>query len=87
MKIVDEKTGNDLKAKIIFSFVCPKDKKKYVVFDFKKSIYNQTSTYSNLNILEITKEESNAIYVSEIQDSDWENVKYTLQNEILANLK
>ena len=86
MKIIDEKTGNDLKAKIIFSFVSS-NKKKYVVFDFKKNIYNQTSTYCNLNILEITKEESNAICVSEIQDSDWENVKYTLQNEILSNLK
>ena len=87
MIVIDEKTGNPLDIKIIFSFICPKTQKKYVAFDFQKNIFDKNSSYNNLDILEIKEIKNNTVYVSEIQDSDWENVKYTLQHEIFSNIK
>lgn len=87
MTIIEKKTGNPLDIKIIFSFVCPKTKRKYVAFDFQKNIFDKNSSYNNLDLLEITKEESNVIYVSEIRDSEWDNVKHALQHEIFSNIK
>ena len=86
MTIIDQKTNNLLNIKIIFSFTCPKTKKKYVAFDFQNSVFSNTSSYDNLDILEIIKEESNKIYVSEIEDSEWENVKHALQYDIFSNI-
>ncbi len=86
MTIIDQKTGNPLNMKIVFSFVCPQTKRKYIAFDFQKNIFDKNSSYNNLDLLEITKEESNTIYVSEIEDSEWNNVKHALQYEIFSNL-
>lgn len=87
MIVIDEKTGNSLDIKIVFSFICSKNQKKYIAFDFNKNIFDKNSSYNNLDILEITKEESNIIYVSEIEDNEWDNVKYALQHQIFANIK
>ena len=87
MTIINQKTGNPINIKIVFSFVCPKNKKKYIAFDSQKNIFDKNSSYNNLDLLEITKEESKTIYVSEIEDSEWDIVKYSLQHEIFSNIK
>lgn len=87
MIVIDEKTGNSLDIKIVFSFICSKNQKKYIAFDFNKNIFDKNSSYNNLDILEITEEKNNTVYVSEIKDSDWESVKNTLQHEIFSNIK
>lgn len=86
MKVIDAKTGNFLEMNLVFSFICPKTKRKYVALDFQKAIFEKNSSYNNLDILEITKEDVNKIYVSEIEDSEWENVKHALQYDIFSNL-
>ena len=87
MNIVDKKTGKALDINIVFSFVCPKNKKKYIAFDFQKHIFDKNSTYNNLDILEVSRESANIIEVSEINDSEWNDVKYSLQHEIFSNIK
>ena len=87
MKVINQKNGKSLNLKIIFSFICPKTKKKYVVFDLPQNIFDKNSPYNHLNLLEISKEESNSIYVSEIKDSEWNIIKHTLQHEIFSNIK
>lgn len=87
MKIIDKKTGNILNMKVIFSFICPKNKKKYVALDYQKNVFEKNSSYNNLDLLEIIKEDSNTIYVTEIEDNDWNDVKSSLQHEIFSNLK
>ena len=86
MIIIDEKTGNQLDIKIVFSFIDRKSQKKYIAFDFQKNIFNNNVFLNDLNLLEVIAEKSNTIYVSEIADEDWESVKSTLQNEILSNI-
>ena len=87
MKIIDQKTGNSLDIKVVFSFICPKNKKKYVALDFQKNVFDKNSLYNNLDIIEITKEESNMLYISEVKDSEWDDVKNALQHEIFSNIK
>ena len=87
MKVIDQKTGNSLDMKIVFAFTCPKTKRKYVALDFKKEIFDKNSSYNNLDILEITREEVNKLYVSEIEDGEWDNVKSALQYEIFSNIR
>ena len=87
MTIIDAKTNKILDIEIVFSFICPNTKRKYVAFDFQKNIFEKNSSYNNLDILEITKEESNLIYVSEIEDNEWDNVKHALQYQIFSNIK
>ena len=86
MKVIDTKTGNFLEMKLVFSFICPKTKRKYVALDFQKEIFEKNSSYNNLDILEIVKEDANKIYVSEIEDTEWDNVKHALQYDIFSNL-
>lgn len=86
LKVID-KTGNSVNIELVFSFHCKKTKKNYVALDYKKNIFQPNSSYNNLDLLEIVKEEANTIYVSEIEESEWEDVKYALQYEIFSNIK
>ena len=86
IKVIDT-NGNSLDIELVFSFNCPKTKKNYVALDYKKNIFQANSSYNNLDLMEIIKEESHTIYVSEIVDTEWEDVKYALQYEIFANIK
>lgn len=85
IRILDNK-GILVEANFIFSFHCTDTKKNYVALDYQKQVFDKTSTYNNLDILEISKEENNTIYIADIPDSDWEKVKYALQNDVFANI-
>ena len=84
---VMDKSGNSLEVDLVFAFYCKKTNKNYVALDYKKNVFEKNSSYNNLDLLEIVKEDKKAIYVSEIKDSEWDDVKYALQYEIFSNIK
>lgn len=84
---VIDKSYRILEADVVFSFYCKKTKKNYIALNYKKDIFEKNSIYNNLDLLEITKEEKNIIHVSEIESSEWDDVKYALQYQIFSNIK
>lgn len=86
INIID-KSGNSLDIELVFAFHCKKTGKNYVALDYKKNVFEKNSSYNNLDILEVISEKSNTIHVSEIEETEWEDVKYALQYEIFSNIK
>lgn len=84
---VIDKSGNYLDVDLVFAFHCKKTKKNYVALDYKKNVFEKNSSYNNLDLMEIVREEAKTIYISEIEDSEWEDVKYALQYEIFSSIK
>ena len=84
--IIDN-NGNIIDAEFILSFHCKSTLKNYIVIDNKNKIFEKNSKYNNLDILEITKESASEIFVSNIPDSDWNEVKYSILNEIFSSFK
>ena len=76
----------ELSVELIFSFFCKETQKSYVAVDNKKKLFEDNSTYNNLDILEIKKQDSKHVLVSNIPESDWEAVKKALQYEVFAAL-
>ncbi len=85
LKIFDNH-GNLIDAEIVFAFNCKTNQKNYIALNFKKNIFEDTSRYNNLDIVEITKEKSNTIEVSDIPEKDWEDVKQALQNDVFSKI-
>ncbi len=71
---------------LIFSFTCQENGKNYVAINNHDDIFEQTSRYANLDILEIIKETGNTIYVSDIPDDEWDLVKKALQFKVFAKM-
>lgn len=84
--IKDEK-GNTIHADVVAVFTCAKNNKEYVALNNGDLVFSQDSSYNNLDILEIIKEENNTFFVSNIPDNEWDAVKDTLINEIFAKIK
>ena len=59
---------------------------KITIQKHNKNIFDKNSSYNNLDLLEVTEEKSNTIYVSEIKDSEWDIVKDFLQNNIFSEI-
>ena len=85
--IINDNNGNIIDADLVLSFHCKSTLKNYVIIDNKNKIFEKQSKYNNLDILEITKESSSEIIVSNIPDDEWKEVKYSIQNEIFSNFK
>lgn len=78
--IMLDKNNYKIDAKLIFSFNY--NDKKYVVLEYKQNLFAENSKYLNLNIFEIYKTINNKIYLSDVQEKDWEKIKDFLQEEI-----
>ena len=78
--------GEFLNMELAFSFTCHANSKNYVALVNNDAIFEKNSRYANIDIFEIVKNNSNRIYVSDIPDSDWENVKKALQYTIFAKM-
>lgn len=87
IKVFDSVSKTEIPADLVFAFTCKKNKKVYVALDYKKNIFEKNSSYNNLDLMEIIKQNKNIVYVSEIKDEDWNDVKYSLQFEIFSNIK
>ena len=83
INIIDENNFK-IDAKLIFSF--SNSNKKYVVLDYTLPLFNEESKYNNLNIFEISKIEENNIYVKDIDENDWKEIKDFMQKEIFDKI-
>lgn len=78
--------GEKLDMELLFSFNCKENGKNYVAINNNNDIFEANSRYANIDILEIIKEKGNVIYVTDIKDEDWENVKHALQFNVFAKM-
>lgn len=78
--------GQILNMELAFAFSCKENSKNYVALVNKNTIFEKNSRYSNIDIFEVIKNNINKIYVSDIPDSDWENVKRALQYNVFAKM-
>lgn len=83
IKVRDLK-GNLVQATFVFSFICNENQKKYIALNNEDLVFSQDSAYNNLDIFEITREDGNSFYISDIQEEDWPSVEETLKKEILS---
>ena len=83
INIIDENNFN-IDAILIFSF--SNSNKKYVVLDYTLPLFNEESKYNNLNVFEISKIEENNIYVKDIDENDWKEIKDFMQKEIFDKI-
>lgn len=83
---ISDTEGNRINANLIFSFFCKETQKKYIAIDYQKQVFEKNSRYSNLDILEVLKEEKNRVFVSNIKENEWELVKKSLQYKVFAEI-
>ena len=79
--------GNPVKADLVFAFTCPETGKNYIAINNSDLVFSENSSYNNLDILEITKEDNQEYFVSDISDSEWEAVQNIMIQEIFSKIK
>ncbi len=79
--------NNSLDLRLIASFNCPATKKNYVIVDNQNKIFNSSSNYNNLDVLEIASFTGNDIKLREIPEEEWENVKNFIYEAIFGKIK
>ena len=79
--------NNSLNLRLIASFSCPTTKKNYVIIDNQNKIFNNSSNYNNLDVLEIASFTGNDIKLKEIPEEDWQSVKNFIYEQICAKIK
>lgn len=84
-KVLNSK-GEKVNMDIIFSFTCKENGKNYVALNNNDEIFEKNSRYANLDILEIIKVTSKAVYVSDIQKEEWNDVKKALQYNVFSKM-
>jgi hypothetical protein len=67
--------GSPIKANLIAAFTSPETHKTYVIIDNSDLVFSENSSFNNLDVLEVVKEERNEYYLSNIPDSDWDGVQ------------
>ena len=79
--------GNKINAEFIFALNVPSLNKTFVAINNGDLVFDENSSYNNLDILEITSEDGNSFYISDIEDEDWEIVKQALIDEFFSKIK
>lgn len=79
--------GYPIQANLVLAFYCSETAKKYIAIDNSDLVFSENSSYNNLDILEITKEENNKYFVSNIPENEWEAVKNTMLQEFFSKIK
>ena len=79
--------GNRINAEFIFALNVPSLNKTFVAINNGDLVFDENSSYNNLDILEITSEDGNSFYISDIKDEDWEIVKQALIDEFFSKIK
>lgn len=85
--IIKDKNGHIVSAELVIAFFSDETKKNYVALNNHDSVFSENSSYNNLDVFEIIKEENNVFYVSNISDNEWEIVKDTLIKKILSKIQ
>lgn len=79
--------GNRIKAEFIFALTVPNLNKTFVALNNSDLVFNEESSYNNLDILELIKEDGNNFYITDVKDEDWELVKQAITDELLSKIK
>ena len=76
--------GKQINIEIEFAFFCKETGKNYVALNNKNSVFEKTSKFINIDILEIKEQKNKYIYLTNIPDNEWNIVKKSLQNNIFS---
>lgn len=79
--------GKPIKADLVFAFYCKETGKNYIAINNGDLVFSENSSYNNLDILEIIKEQADRCYVANIPDNEWETVQESMLNNIFAKIK
>lgn len=79
--------GQRVNADFIFALTVPKLNKTYVALNNGDLVFSEESSYNNLDILELVKEDGNNFYVTDTKDEDWDLVKQAVIDELLSKIK
>ena len=78
--------GNKITADLIFSLNVSSLNKTFVAINNGDLIFDQGSSYNNLDVLELVREDGNSFYITDIQEEDWEFVKQAIIDEFLSKI-
>ena len=78
--------GNRIKAEFIFAITVSELNKTFVALNNGDLVFNEDSSYNNLDILELIKEDGNNFYISDIKENDWEYVEKAITDELLSKI-
>lgn len=84
--VIKDIKGNIVSGEFVLSFFSEETKKNYVVLNNSDLVFSQESSYNNLEVFEITKEENDIFYISDILDSEWEIIQNTMLKEIFSKI-
>lgn len=79
--------GKPIQATLIIAFTCSENGKNYIVLNNENFVFSENSSYNNLDILEVIKEDNNVYTVTNISDNDWEAIQKTMIEEIFSKIK
>lgn len=79
--------GNRIMADFVFAINVPQLNKTFVAINNGDLVFDENSSYNNLDILELTNENGNYFYLSDIQEEDWDDVKQALIDELFSKIK
>lgn len=84
--LITDIKGNIISSEFIASFFSDETKKTYVVLNNSSKVFSEDSSYNNLDVFEITKEENNVFYVSDIPENEWQIVQDTMLREFFSKI-
>lgn len=79
--------GQRIKADFIFALTVPELNKTYIALNNGDLVFSEKSSYNNLDILELVKEDGNNFYVTDVKEQDWDLVRQAIIDELLSKIK
>lgn len=79
--------GKPIKADLVFAFDCKETGKKYIAINNSDLVFSENSSYNNLDILEIVREQADRCYVANPPAEEWEAIQESMLNNIFAKIK
>lgn len=84
--LITDIKGNIISSEFIVSFYSDETKKTYIVLNNSDKVFSENSSYNNLDVFEIIKEENNIFYVSDIPENEWQIVQDTMLKEFFSKI-
>lgn len=79
--------GQRVNADFIFALTVQELNKTFVAVNNGDLVFSDDSSYNNLDILELVKEDGNNFYVTDVKQEDWDLVKQAIIDELLSKIK
>ena len=78
---------NSLGLELVLSFICPETKKCYVVISNSNKIFDPSSKYENLDVLEVASHTGSNIVLRPVPPQEWNIVKEFFYQNICGSIK